>query len=73
MYGIARIDSSGRICERAVITALGWSGGDGLKAGDQVLLAAHPDQGGLAAYSVAAVDQAIRAQGSFRHLQGGRP
>ena len=24
VYGIARIDSSGRICERAVITALGW-------------------------------------------------
>ena len=28
VYGIARIDSSGRICERAVITALGWAGGD---------------------------------------------
>jgi len=112
VYGIARIDSSGRICERAIITVLGWSGGDlltvtadagvvtarrdlggmvtlpvsayitipavlrrrcGLKAGDQVLLAAHPDQDSLAAYSLAVVDQAIRAHGSFRHVQGGRP
>jgi hypothetical protein len=88
VYGIARIDASGRICERAVITALGWSGGDrltftadagvvtarrdpggmvtvpasayitipaalrrrcGLEAGEQVLLAALPDQVSLAA------------------------
>jgi hypothetical protein len=112
VYGIARIDSSGRICERAIITALGWSGGDlltvtadagvvtarrdlggmvtlpasayitipaalrrrcGLKAGDQVLLAALPDQDSLAAYSLAVVDQAIRAHGSFQHVKGGRP
>lgn len=25
IYGLARIDSSGRICERAVTTALGWA------------------------------------------------
>ena len=112
VYGIARIDSSGRICERAIITALGWAGGDlltftadagvvtarrdpggmvtlparayitipaalrrrcGLKAGNQVLLAAHPDLDSLAAYSLAVVDQAIRAHGSFQHVQGGRP
>jgi hypothetical protein len=112
VYGIARIDSSGRICERAIITALGWAGGDlltftadagmvtarrdpggmvtlparayitipaalrrrcGLKAGNQVLLAALPDQDSLAAYSLAVVDQAIRAHGSFQHAQGGRP
>ena len=112
VYGIARIDASGRICERAVITALGWAGGDrltftadagvvtarrdpagmvtlpasayitipaalrrrcGLAAGDQVLLAALPDQGSLAAYSLAVVDQAIRVHGSFLHVQGGRP
>ena len=110
IYGIARIDSSGRICERAIITALGWAGGDrltftadagvatarrdpggmvtlpastyitipaalrrrcGLKAGDQVLLAALPDQDSLAAYSLAVVDQAIRAHGAFPHAQGG--
>ena len=112
VYGIARIDASGRICERAVITALGWGVGDrltftadagvvtarrdpggmvtlpasayitipaalrrrcGLEAGDQVLLAALPDQDSLAAYCLAVVDQAIRAHGSFQHLQGGRP
>jgi hypothetical protein len=111
VYGIARIDASGRICERAVITALGWAGGDrltftadagvvtarrdpggmatlpastyitvpaalrrrcGLAAGDQVLLAALPGQGTLAAYSLAVVDQAIRAHGSFPHAQSGR-
>ena len=110
VYGIARIDASGRICERAVITALGWAGGDrltftadagvvtarrdpggmltlpastyltipaalrrrcGLEAGDQVLLAALPDQDTLTAYSLAVVDQAIRAHGAFPHAQGG--
>ena len=112
VYGIARIDSSGRICERAIITALGWAGGDrltftadagvvtsrrdpggmvtlpasayitipaalrrrcGLEAGNQVLLAALPDQDSLAVYSLAVLDQAIRAHGSFQHAQGGRP
>jgi hypothetical protein len=112
VYGIARIDASGRICERAIITALGWAGGDlltftadagvvtarrdpggmvtmlasgyitipaalrrrcGMAAGDQVLLAALPDQDILAAYCLAVVDQAIRAHGSFQHAQGGRP
>ena len=112
VYGIARIDSSGRICERAVITALGWVGGDrltftadagvvtarrdpggmvimlasgyitipaalrrrcGLEAGDQVMLAALPDRDSLAAYSLAVVDEAIRAHGSFPRAQGGRP
>ena len=111
MYGIARIDASGRVCERAVITALDWAVGDrltftadagvvtarrdpggmvtlpasayitipaalrrrcGLEAGDQVLLAALPDQDSLAAYCLAVVDQAIRAHGSFQHVLGGR-
>jgi hypothetical protein len=111
VYGIARIDASGRICERAVITALGWAGGDrltftadagvvtarrdpggmvtlpastyitipaplrrrcGLEAGDQVLLAALLDQDTLAAYSLAVVDQAIRAHGASPHAQGGK-
>jgi len=112
VYGIARIDASGRICERTVIAALSWAGGDrltftadagvvtarrdpggmgtlpasgyitipaalrrrcGLEPGAQVLLAAFPDQDTLAAYSLAVVDQAIRAHGSSRHVQGGRP
>jgi AbrB family looped-hinge helix DNA binding protein len=45
----------------------------GMQAGDQVLLAALPDQDSLAAYSLAVVDQAIRAHGSFQRVQGGRP
>jgi hypothetical protein len=112
VYGIARLDASGRICERAIIAALGWADGDlltftagagvvaarrdpvgmvtlpasayitipaalrrrcGMKAGDQVLLAALPDQDSLAAYSLAVVDQAIRAHDAFLHAQGGRP
>jgi hypothetical protein len=112
VYGIARIDASGRICERAIIAALGWAGGDlltftadagvvtarrdpggmvtmlasgyitipaalrrrcGMEAGDQVLLAALPDQDTLAAYCLAVVDQAIGAHGSFQRAQGGRP
>jgi len=111
-YGIARIDASGRICERAAITALGWSGGDrltftadagvvtarrdpggmvtlrastyitipaalrrrcGLQAGNQVLLAALPDQDTLTVYSLAVVDQAIRAHGALPHAQGEMP
>jgi hypothetical protein len=28
VYGIGRIDSSGRIADRTVTTALGWAGGD---------------------------------------------
>lgn len=108
VYGIARIDASGRICERAIITALSWAGGDrltftaeagvvtarrdpggmvtlpastyitipaplrrrcGLEAGDQVLLAALPGQDVLTAYSLAVVDQAIRAHRT-PHAQG---
>jgi hypothetical protein len=109
VYGIARIDASGRICERAIITALSWAGGDrliftaeagvvtarrdaggmvtlpastyitipaplrrrcGLETGDQVLLAALPGQDVLTAYSLAVVDQAIRAHGTSPHAQG---
>jgi hypothetical protein len=112
VYGLARIDASGRICERAVITALGWADGDrltftaeagvviarrdpggmvtlpasayitipaalrrrcGLKAGDQVLLAALPGEDALAAYCLAVVDQAIRAHGALPHAQEGKP
>ena len=112
VYGIARIDSSGRICERAIITALRWAGDDrltftadagvvtarrdpggmvtvsarafipisaalrhrcGLEPGDRVLLAAIPGEDTLAAYSLAVVDQAIRAHGAFPHPPGGRP
>ena len=45
----------------------------GLRAGDQVLLAAVPGEGTLAAYSFAVVDQAIRAHGRLPHGEGRRP
>jgi len=112
VYGIGRIDASGRIADRAVTGALGWSAGDrltltadagvvtarrdpgglvtlptrayiaipaalrrrcGLRPGDRVLLAAVPRLDTLTAYSLAVVDQAIRAHGSFPHAQGAQP
>jgi hypothetical protein len=112
VYGIGCIDASGRIADRAVISALGWQGGDlltltadagvvtarrdpgrmvpvplrayialpaalrrrcGLLPGDRVLLAAAPSADTLTAYSLAVVDQAIRAHGSFPPAQGEQP
>lgn len=111
VYGIGRIDASGRIADRAVTSALGWRGGDrltltadagvvtarrdpggmltlpgrayiaipaalrrrcGLKPGDRVLLAALLNEDTLAAYSLAVVDQAIRAHGALQHAHGGQ-
>jgi hypothetical protein len=107
VYGIGRIDSSGRIADRTVTTALGWRGGDrltltadagvvtarrdpggmltlpgrayitipaalrrrcGPNPGDRVLLAALLHEDTLAAYSLAVVDQAIRAHGALPHV-----
>jgi bifunctional DNA-binding transcriptional regulator/antitoxin component of YhaV-PrlF toxin-antitoxin module len=112
IYGIGRIDASGRIADRAVTRALGWRGGDrltltaeadvvtarrdpggmitlpgrayiaipaalrrrcGLEAGDRVLLAAIPADDTLTAYSLAVVDQAIRAHGASPYPQGEKP
>lgn len=112
VYGFGRIDASGRIADRAIISALGWRGGDrltltasagvmaarrdpgglvtvptrpyivfpaalrrrcGLRAGDRVLLAALPGEDTLTAYSLAVVDQALRAHDPFPHSGGGRP
>ena len=48
VYGIARVDASGRICERAVITALGWAGGDRLTlTADEGMVTARRDLGGM--------------------------
>ena len=49
VYGLALIDASGRICERAILTALGWQGGDRLTltAGAGVVTARR-DPGGMA-------------------------
>jgi len=104
VYGLGRIDASGRIAEQAVSAALGWPAGArltlsagvgvvtarldphglftlpprhcltipatlrhrcGLLAGDPVLLAARPAEDTLTAYSLAVVDQAIRAHLTF--------
>jgi bifunctional DNA-binding transcriptional regulator/antitoxin component of YhaV-PrlF toxin-antitoxin module len=45
----------------------------GLRAGDRVLLAAVPGQDTLTAFSLAVVDQALRAHGTFPHATGGQP
>jgi bifunctional DNA-binding transcriptional regulator/antitoxin component of YhaV-PrlF toxin-antitoxin module len=110
VYGLARMDASGRVADRAVPTALGWRGGDrltltaesgvvvarrdpggmvtlqarpylvipaalrhrcGLRAGDQVLLAAWPGEDALAAYPLAVVDQAVRTHGLVPADPGG--
>ena len=48
VYGVARIDASGRICERAVIIALGWAGCDRLTfTADAGVVTARRDPGGM--------------------------
>ena len=48
VYGIARVDALGRICERAVIAALGWAGGDRLTfTADAGVVTARRDPGGM--------------------------
>ena len=48
MYGIGRIDASGRIADRAVISALGWRGGDRLTlTADAGVVTARRDPGGM--------------------------
>ena len=100
VYGLGRMDSSGRVADRAMTAVLGWQPGDrltltaaagvvmahrdpdgmvalvsrrylaipaalrrrcGLQPGDRVLLAVFPARDALAAYSLAVVDQALRA------------
>ena len=48
VYGIGRIDSSGRIADRAVTTALGWRAGDRLTlTADAGVVTARRDPGGI--------------------------
>jgi hypothetical protein len=48
VYGIGRIDAPGRIADRAVISALGWRGGDRLTlTADGGVVTAHRDPGGM--------------------------
>ena len=48
VYGIGRIDASGRIADRAVTSALGWRGGDRLTlTADAGVVTARRDPGGM--------------------------
>ena len=48
VYGIGRIDASGRIADQAVISALGWCGGDRLTlTADAGVVIARRDPGGM--------------------------
>jgi AbrB family looped-hinge helix DNA binding protein len=48
VYGVARIDASGRICERAIIAVLGWVGGDRLTStANSGVVIARRDAGGM--------------------------
>ena len=48
VYGIGRIDASGRIADRAVTSALGWQGGDRLTlTADAGVVTARRDPGGM--------------------------
>jgi len=48
VYGIGRIDASGRIADRAVISALGWAGGDRLTlTAEAGVVTARRDPGGM--------------------------
>ena len=48
LYGIGRIDASGRIADRAVTSALGWQGGDRLTlTAEAGVITARRDPGGM--------------------------
>ncbi len=74
VYGIARIDSSGRICERAIVTALGWAGSDRLTfTADAGVVTARRDPGGMVTLPASAY---ITIPAALRHrcgLEAGDP
>jgi hypothetical protein len=48
VYGIGRIDASGRIADQSVITAMGWRGGDRLTlTAEAGVVTARRDPGGM--------------------------
>jgi hypothetical protein len=52
VYGIGRIDSSGRICDQAIVTALGWDGGELLTlTAESGVVTARRDPGGMVTLS----------------------
>jgi hypothetical protein len=70
VYGIGRIDASGRIADRAVISALGWAGGDRLTlTADAGVVTARRDPGGmitLPARAYIAIPAALRRRCGLR-------
>jgi hypothetical protein len=68
VYGIARIDASGRICERAIITALGWADGDRLTfTAESGVVTARRDPGGMVTLPASAY---ITTPAALRHRCG---
>ena len=50
LYGFGRIDTAGRVADRAVISAVGWSGGDRLTlTAEAGVVTARRDPAGMAA------------------------
>ncbi len=73
VYGIGRIDASGRIADQSVITAMGWRGGDLLTlTADAGVVTARRDPGGMVTIPRRGYI-AIRARGVFPHAHGGQP
>ena len=71
VYGIGRIDASGRIADRAITSALGWCGGDRLTlTADAGVVIARRDQGGMVTLPGRAH---IAIPAALRHRCGLRP
>jgi hypothetical protein len=70
VYGIGRIDASGRIADRTVTSALGWSGGDRLTlTADAGVVTARRELGGmitLPARAYIAIPAALRRRCGLR-------
>jgi bifunctional DNA-binding transcriptional regulator/antitoxin component of YhaV-PrlF toxin-antitoxin module len=70
VYGVGRIDSSGRVADRAVTGALGWNGGDRLTitGGDGVVVARRDPHGAvtLPARAYLAIPSALRQRCGLR-------
>jgi hypothetical protein len=83
VYGFGRIDASGRVADRAVISALGWRGGDRLTVtADAGVMVARRDPGGVALHAPVAdaaphaAAQRVRAARTVRfvfRVHGGAP
>jgi hypothetical protein len=75
VYGIGRVDASGRISDRAVTSTLGWSGGDRLTlTADAGVVTARRDPGGmitLPARAYIAIPAALRRR--WRSVSSQKP